>query len=385
MRKVLLFVHGTGVRRIAYDVSYELIKKQLTKHQCEVSLQECYWGGDFGVQQENFQSVPTYANTRNIDDDGGDEVLALWNLLSQEPTFELGVLPLGGEEAEAYALHEESPVTLLERQFAELADNADLCESIEKLGLKQTADAILQQIICSPAFRAVNASDAAATLPHRVALARAAVAMLQYLALEAGTPVFDGASRDELVNKLARSLGADVRGMWDALLLPLTWYGRARRGKLTDRNYAAAGDILRYQFQGSKLRMFLRDKIALFPNDQVIILAHSLGGIAAFETLLEYKPSNVALLITYGSQAAFLYEIDALACLRRTDKLPAKFPPWSNFYDLNDPLSYLARELFDKRVSDDEVQSGQPFPASHSAYLHSTPFWQLVTSKINRV
>jgi hypothetical protein len=84
---------------------------------------------------------------------------------------------------------------------------------------------------------------------------------------------------------------------------------------------------------------------------------------------------NVKRLITFGSQAPFLYELGALVTLPSNAALPAHFPLWSNFYDLNDPLSYIGEKLFPKRVADYQVESGLAFPAAHSAYLHSTPFW----------
>lgn len=383
MSKILLFIHGTGVRREAYDVSFKLIQQKLAKHQCEVSLEECYWGDDVGVLlSEDCKSVPRYGSTRGVGTSEADQELALWTHLAEDPTFELSLLSLGGGKAQAYPIHQAHPGQQLATQFAELTANPDLTQAISSLNLQDSAKTLLEIVSKSAAFEAATKSAVAATPQHRSALARAVVAALQSRATAAGLPVYDRTARNELVVKLEQALGNDARGIIGTLV---GWYGRANRGKLTDNYYAQAGDILRYQAHGDEWRSFIDKRIAQFPNDKVIILAHSLGGIAAFETIFQRKPANVAKLITYGSQAPFFYELDALVCMRRGVPLPANFPPWTNFYDLNDPLSYLAQGVFGKQVADHEVQSGQAPLAAHSSYLFNEPFWQLLSSKINLV
>jgi hypothetical protein len=83
-------------------------------------------------------------------------------------------------------------------------------------------------------------------------------------------------------------------------------------------------------------------------------------------------------LITAGSQAPFLYEIDCLTSLRAGQPLPDHFPRWLNFYDPNDFLSYIGGQVFPGRVRDVEIQSRQPFPQSHSAYWTNRLFWNEV-------
>jgi pimeloyl-ACP methyl ester carboxylesterase len=159
-----------------------------------------------------------------------------------------------------------------------------------------------------------------------------------------------------------------------------TWHVRRKRGALTDSTYPATGDILLYQSRGARIRDFIRARIDELADQEVIVLAHSLGGIASFELLVEERPANVTHLITFGSQAPFLYEIGALSTLEPGAVLPTHFPAWSNFYDLNDPLSYIGGGLFPGRVTDYPVESGESFPASHSAYLHARPFWQQLSA-----
>ena len=88
------------------------------------------------------------------------------------------------------------------------------------------------------------------------------------------------------------------------------------------------------------------------------------------------------LLVTVGSQAPFLYEIGALWSLTHDDPLPAHLPPWLNIYDTRDLLSYVGGRLFPGRVEDVEVNNGQPFPQSHSAYWTNPKVWDAIASRL---
>src|ERR1700733_8028298 len=50
----------------------------------------------------------------------------------------------------------------------------------------------------------------------------------------------------------------------------------------------AIGDILHYQAMGKQIRDLIRKKIESIPGD-IFILAHSLGGIACFELMVEAR------------------------------------------------------------------------------------------------
>jgi hypothetical protein len=134
------------------------------------------------------------------------------------------------------------------------------------------------------------------------------------------------------------------------------------------------GDILLYQARGDEVRQFIRDKI-MQAMPPVTVVAHSLGGIACVDLLALPNPPPIGCLVTAGSQSPLLYEIGALSSVKPPKPLPPGFPPWLNFYDRNDFLSYVARRLF-PTVTDIEVESGQPFPNSHSAYFGNAAVWQ---------
>ena len=129
-----------------------------------------------------------------------------------------------------------------------------------------------------------------------------------------------------------------------------------------------AGDILLYQGRGRRIRDFIRMRIKEM-QQPVIIIGHSLGGVASVDVLAtEDLLKHVILLITVGSQAPYFYEINALQSLERGEELPEHFPPWVNIYDLRDFLSFVGDKVFPGRVHDYEVNNRQPFPESHSAY-----------------
>jgi pimeloyl-ACP methyl ester carboxylesterase len=118
------------------------------------------------------------------------------------------------------------------------------------------------------------------------------------------------------------------------------------------------------------------DAVAADPSRRVTLLAHSLGGIACVDALIEEAIPGVERLVTVGSQAPFFYEIDALSALPYGKPLPDQFPAWLNIYDSRDFLSYIAAGVFPDRVTDKRVDNRQPFPLVHSAYWCNAAVWQ---------
>jgi len=133
------------------------------------------------------------------------------------------------------------------------------------------------------------------------------------------------------------------------------------------------GDILLYQSRGNEIRDFIRRKIEA-AEPPVAVVAHSLGGIACVDLLALPNPPTVSHLVTAGSQAPLLFELGALLSLKPDPtqappyRLPSGFPQWLNIYDRNDFLSYIGEPLL-VGIKDEEFESGQPFPDSHSAYF----------------
>jgi len=88
----------------------------------------------------------------------------------------------------------------------------------------------------------------------------------------------------------------------------------------------------------------------------------------------------VSHLITAGSQAPFLYEVNALHSLSKVKTLPVHFPDkWLNIYDESDILSFLAEPAFSPgRVTDFANESKLSPMAAHSAYWASDSVWKRI-------
>ena len=163
----------------------------------------------------------------------------------------------------------------------------------------------------------------------------------------------------------------------------ITPYIKKRRGAVSDFAYPMAGDILVYQYseRGQQIRQFIERQIRS-QQEPVILLAHSLGGVACVEMLAEKLKegedfSQVKLLITVGSQAPFFYELNALKGFpfEKGKSLPKGFPQWLNIYDLSDVLSYVGEQLFPSQVKDVEVGNKKPLLNSHLLNAH-VGYWE---------
>jgi hypothetical protein len=112
---VLVFVHGTGVRKKGYDDTLALIREQLA-HWPDVRVAECRWGEAHSFQLYAWgASVPIYDATRALGDQLTPQQVeaALWGLLLRDPLGELRLLavregerkklPLGGSPSDRLA------------------------------------------------------------------------------------------------------------------------------------------------------------------------------------------------------------------------------------------------------------------------------------------
>ncbi|WP_411104341.1 hypothetical protein [Streptomyces sp. cmx-4-9] len=431
-----LFVHGTGVRRERHDTLFALVRDRLTARFPHASVESCYWGDRFGaalgaggVSVPGLRPRPVPAGPGPGDAEPGpgdarpdpvDAGTAEWALLFADPLCEVRVLAEAGWDTadgdggdDAFAMpgvrsagdRVRDLLDLLARTAGQPptgppapdgeagAAGAELAALLHGTGLAASLPAALDSVARSAeaARAAQRATGEAQARELATALARAVTA--DALARAGAEADCTGAERDRLVELLTARLGGDARfpGSRAAAVLgrlaqrvttqPLL---NAWRGSLTAGATPAVGDILRYQARGHALRDFLHERITAAPGATVLI-GHSLGGIALVDLLAlaaargEPVP-GAHLLVTVGSQAPFLHELGALTALAPGAQLPPGFPHWLNVYDRQDVLSYLAGPVFpgDPRVSDHEVASRQPFPASHSAYWKQDSLYERI-------
>lgn len=390
----VIFVHGTGVREPAFSELFERVRSELHERRPGLGVEPCYWGGTEGARLwHEGGSVPAYDATRGIEPGPEDEGLAAWELLYQDPLWELRMLamasPAGGERPP----WQVPPGDALDASVQALVPSAELAAAVAAAGLAETFQPARAAIATSLPYRRAVAAASDELGDLRLAVARAIVA--EALAEQAeqddvDTPVVpDAQARDRVVLLLVDDLGGGERGLPGLMVAPVrglalrvaTAQARRRRGALTDATYPGAGDILLYQARGNGIRAFIA-KQAVAAAEPVVLIAHSLGGIAAVDLLVSRPLPSVRLLVTVGSQAPFLCEIGALWSLPHGDPLPDHFPPWLNIYDPRDLLSYIGAPLFPGRVEDVEVNNKQPFPQSHSAYWANPKVWEAIVPRL---
>jgi pimeloyl-ACP methyl ester carboxylesterase len=144
--------------------------------------------------------------------------------------------------------------------------------------------------------------------------------------------------------------------------------------------YQLLGDVSAYGRRRGRIHEVLRSAIAPCAG-KVVLVGHSLGGVALVDLMAERPEKNVTALITVGSQAPLLCTLDALEGLPYGGK---PFTPWINVWDSRDHLSFFARDIFKLRrdnswpIVDVEVNSGQPVREAHSAYWDQEGTWAAI-------
>lgn len=403
----ILFVHGTGVREPAFSNTLEKIRRQVADKRADILVEGCNWGKEFGsALPPQPLSIPNYDTTRGAldgEEEATDEetLAALWELLQRDPLFELRLTQLVAKEPTAL-FPVDSPVreSFRQRVLAPWADaesaplRAHLPEAATPTGLAAAGVWLAQQEVFDAVLSRISDPKDLAGI-----VARALVARMMNLEDDRGRWASNPGARDALVKALATFLAGSDRGllgnMFRTMTKPLlgmvarpaTRLGAWRRGKLMDAASPAAGDILVYQAHSKPIRDFIREHVRGM-KDSVVLMAHSLGGVACADLLIEEKEPAVKLLITVGSQAPYFYEIGALSTLpfssqaKPQERLPQHVPDWLNFYDPRDFLSFVGDQLFGARVQDQEVDNGLAFPDSHSGYWDNDQVWKHIHHRL---
>ncbi len=397
----VVFVHGTGVREPDISTRFRIVKDALLERDPALGVVNSPWGEEEGFfLHKDGATIPEYAGSRRGGVLGGPEapgdeetesayLPALWGLLYGDALAQLRALSLEADDATAESawggFRSEDDLDSRVRGLSTASASPPLLTGLAQAGVTETFDDAVRNVTGDQTYREVlDTVPREALDDYRLAVARAITAEAMAETARRGTPArafTDASSRDALVEVLAGELGAAAPGtlaIWDPLVSKstrimaqvLTAQARRRRAFLTDRALGFIGDVLLYQGSGSEIRDRIRAEVER-AQPPVVLLAHSLGGIACVDLLVERDLSDrVRLLITVGSQAPVLYEMGALYSMEyeEPNTLPAHFPPWVNIYDQQDFLSYIGEPVFPGRITDLRVDGRQPFPEAHSAY-----------------
>lgn len=381
--QTVLFVHGTGVRKATYDEAFVRLQGGLKVNAPHVKAERCLWGDHLGARLgKDGVSIPDFEGAQSATPNER-QILALWDLLTRDPMFELRDLAIALADELIPPAEQERKKTFVAK-LKELATDGPLLASLGDALSEAQWKAAVDAVAADPALPKAVTATARVDTRLRLAAAHAVVATALGPSADGTTPSLAATRRDELVDKCVDRLGGRELGVQDwigdrLLGLGLRWAtnkAKREREALYSVSYPAAGDILLYQARGQAIRDCIARRVREC-GPGTAILAHSLGGIASVDTLVQQALPEVELLFTFGSQAPFLYEIGALSQLSFGEPLPAYFPKrWLNVYDPNDLLSYRAATVFTGYAEDRRVASGQPFPHSHSAYWDQPDFWQ---------
>ncbi|MFF8408372.1 hypothetical protein [Streptomyces omiyaensis] len=391
----VLFVHGTGVREPGYGASLERVREGFAAVRPDVVVAPCYWGGEAGsTLGSHGLSIPGYGSGRAVPSPEPDaRDVEFWGLLYLDPLLELRLLASGSGPRTELAPGARPAGEALASAALALAGDDVLRGLLDAAGIGGEFAAAVASVLTSPDGRDFLRSPLAAAEPD--ALVRAFVAESVRRALGDGdaAPPLDGTARDAAVDRAAALLPGEAgthRGpvtrragkLAGRLVLGIaSAQAVKRRSALTDAAHPAAGDVLLYLARGGAVR----EAVAAAVREAappVVVLAHSLGGIASLDLLVLRELPEVALLVTVGSQAPFLYELGALPSLEHGAPLPAHVPPWINVYDRRDLLAYLGAGVFPGRVRDVEVDGRQPFPLAHSAYWGNPELYRLLAAEL---
>jgi len=394
----LVFVHGIGVRAPEdggdhpLDATCRAIERELFLRKIDWRIVKCSWGDKLGARLLlDGKSFPPQRGRLGVplrpDDPAG-----VWEILFEDPTFELRALaempvpaagaPLAGPPGTRppwIDLSDRLESGLAPRDEGERQLKKALDDRLERFQLKTTFAQAIAQGKADPAIRA------AIERPEAVrAIARAIAARTVRNALKAGIPAPGLADLEAIVSDVQQLLRKGrLAGLkdWSKTVL-LGWgtsLGERRRATLAKAATPLAGDVILYQAHGELIRNEIRNVVANAP-EPIAILAHSLGGVATTEALCEDAAmrKRVKKLVTAGSQTSFFYEINSLRTLPFGNSLPDDFPDWLNFWDGRDFLSFVVKDVFTGGRSrfDFEVESGLPFPTSHSGYWRQSSTWE---------
>ncbi|MFI8321217.1 hypothetical protein [Streptomyces sp. NPDC085529] len=400
----VLFVHGTGVREPGYSEGLERVRAGLRPSRPDVTVTPCYWGGRAGsALRSGGLSVPGYGTGRDVADpggrgtDGGDEDVELWGLLYLDPLLELRLLAAESGGRRELPPGAVPPGEALSAAALALGADERLRGLLDSAGIGGEFAAAVASVVTSPDGRGFLRSPAAADGPDVLARAFAAEAVRRRAERSGSAAAFDGTARDEAVERMTALLTAaltdgagthrgpvtrGVKRLAGRLALGLaSAQAVKRRSALTDAAHPAAGDVLLYLARGGAIREIVAEAVRT-AEPPVVLLAHSLGGIACLDLLVERALPEVALLVTVGSQAPFLYELGALPSLEHGRPLPAHVPRWINVYDPRDLLGYIGAGVFPGRVEDVAVDGRQPFPLAHSAYWGNPELYRLLAAEL---
>lgn len=127
---------------------------------------------------------------------------------------------------------------------------------------------------------------------------------------------------------------------------------------------------------------------AAAPNEPLVVIGHSLGGVISFDVLGHFRPDiEVDLFISVGSQVGHFEELKLYRTSDPAIKMPAKAPTppnikrWINVFDRVDIFSYSIEKIFDRFNVDASYDTQTYMVKSHGVYFEQERFWQRLRAR----
>lgn len=409
MSPTIYFIHGTGVRNVAAPIKL-LQERGARLGWLPERVKAIEWGNAVGPKplEISLAFPPPPRSARSVDDATEPDLAAQWGLLLAYPYAELRViaqgLPVGDNSGSGELLAPGKALPSVE--LVERLGNLLLASEIATAaGVKPDAVTAAGSELAGSELVTKAADNAGGGREVAYAIARATVAIvLSAPAVADEDPplaLYDPVARTGLVNAVAAALVAGSES--EAERAGRGWIGNTAKSAgiavlatALKTNRAAAmtkiskflRDVAYYLQHGETIRGFIAEELRKHSDDSpVVVLAHSLGGIAAVDLLSDPAvmsgPAKLKVdqLITVGSQAPYLYLLDSLHVLSPTKpNNPKPFEPWLNIYNREDLLSFCAERVFggSRRIHDEELVADVPFPAAHSAYWAQDGFYDIL-------
>jgi len=390
----VLFVHGAGIRFPDDREMFEQIKIALAHYRPDLAVSFCTWGEHLGTRlHAGGAAIPHY--THKEDTAQTTEDVALWSHLQQDPWYELRLL--------AHKEHKKRPHVSkrMEEQWKARDSRLRALEFPLTLQIKLTAANLdqafataKQTLFTSSIYQGALQNVQMATDVEMLApiLAHTVIALMQHSEQKSPSRNTENQLQENrrlrddismlLTVEFARALRTDAvksGGQWQQLRRSVFARSQQERQRriLLDMFTPFIGDVIAYQARGEQLRDLILAHIQ-HVTPPITLLAHSLGGVACVDILAQHSLPQIHTLITAGTQAPLLYEMDALQSLFYGQALPPHFPPWLNIYDMRDILSYVGEELFPGKIQDIRVNNRHTYPQAHNTYWTNPETWQAI-------
>ncbi|GAB3286079.1 hypothetical protein GCM10027456_81880 [Kineosporia babensis] len=394
----IVFVHGTGVRGEQVDTYFRPMVcgvRKLLPAAVTVEFTTSNWGDVLGVPPgAGNRTIPRRDSSRGpasgpeAEFDDLDLEQVVWAALETDPLIEIrgavDAAPSGPDLPPGY----EAATPRAERWVEAVAADSQVGVLVEDAGLHPWLSSAAMTVASSKEFQEAVKGEIESAEDM---FGRATVTEALHLAdAHFGEPFpVTAAVRDALATAVASAVTETSRGRpRDAAMRlcgSVTAFGAQGLGRLgghfrlpwTDRVTMQAGDIFTYLVRGERIRSSIKEIIAE-SSEPTVLVGHSLGGVASVDLLVQDPPVPVSHLLTVGSQATYLQDIDALPSLNRGKALPTGFPPWTNVYDPSDLLSFMAEPVHARGVRDQNISSGVAFPRAHRSYFVNDEFHRLL-------